>query len=68
MAFELSEEFLGFHRDPEYPNRVWFMSRERAKLVQEFFGAAPTGETLVLPPQTMHLDVCDKNLQVTENG
>ncbi len=68
QAMELSETFFGFHGDPEYPNRVWFMTRQQATHSKgPFAGAKPSGETLLLPPQTMHLDF-DENLKVTEYG
>lgn len=54
--------------DPEYPNRIWFMTRQQARHTKgPFAGAEPSGETLVLPPQAMHLDF-DENLKVIEYG
>jgi hypothetical protein len=55
-SFDLKQQFFGWNVDPLQPNRVWFMNRQEATHVKEFFGVKPEGKHLVLPPQTLHLD------------
>jgi hypothetical protein len=67
-ALEMNEKIFGFHGDPEFPNRVWFMTRQTALHNKgPLNGAKPTGKMLVLPPQSMYLEF-DDDLRVREYG
>uniref|UniRef100_A0A7S2P111 Uncharacterized protein n=1 Tax=Leptocylindrus danicus TaxID=163516 RepID=A0A7S2P111_9STRA len=62
-SFDIQQNFFGFIVDPTQTNRVWFFSRQVAKQVAVFMGAAPDDrEELVLPPQLMHMDFDDDGL------
>jgi hypothetical protein len=66
-SFDITQNLFGWTVDPLQTNRVWFMSRQKAKHVKDFFGAKATGKQLVLPPQSFHIDF-DASGKVTEFG
>jgi hypothetical protein len=66
-SFDVKQQFFGWTVDPVQPNRVWVFNRQEATHVKDFFGVKPTGKTLVLPPQTFHLDFNDSG-KVIEFG
>lgn len=55
-SFDITPNFYGFSVDPLQTNRVWFFSRQEATHTEKFMGAEPTGNRLILPPQTFHMD------------
>lgn len=55
-SFDITPNFFGFSVDPMQTNRVWFFNRQEATHTKVFMGAEPTGNRLVLPPQTYHMD------------
>lgn len=55
-SFDINQNMFGFNVDPMQPNRVWFMSRQTAKHVNDFVGVEASGKELILPPQVLHLD------------
>lgn len=65
--FDITPNFYGFSVDPMQTNRVWFFNRQEAIQKDTFLGKEPTGEKLVLPPQTYHLDFNEQG-QLVELG
>jgi len=61
-SFDIEQNFFGFTVDPLQTNRVWFFSRQVAKHIAPFMGAAPTDKELRLPPQLLHMDFNDEGL------
>lgn len=55
-SFDIKQNFFGWTVDPTQPNRVWFIGRSQATHTGDFFGAKPTGNLLVFPPESLHLD------------
>jgi len=66
-SFEIKQQYFGWLVDPIQNNRVWFMNRQEATHVKDFFGAEADGKTLILPPESLHIDFNEKG-QVTEFG
>lgn len=66
-SFDIKQQWFGWTVDPLQPNRVWFMSRQEATHVKDFFGVKPDGKHLILPPQNMHIDF-NENGKVQEFG
>jgi hypothetical protein len=67
-SFAVAQNMFGWTVDPMQPNRVWFLNRQQATFSNgPFQGVAPSGETIVLPPQSYHLDFNEDGL-VTEFG
>lgn len=66
-SFEITQSYFGFTVDPLQTNRVWFMNRQTAKFVNDFFGVTADRRELVLPPQTFHMDF-DESGKVIEFG
>jgi hypothetical protein len=67
-SFVISQSLFGWTVDPTQPNRVWFLNRQEGAFTgSPFQGVAPTGETIVLPPQTYHMDF-NTDGQVTAFG
>ena len=55
-SFDLKQQYFGWTVDPLQTNRVYFFNRQEGKHVKDFMGAKATNNTLVLPPQCLHLD------------
>jgi hypothetical protein len=55
-SFDLKQQYYGWMVDPLQTNRVLFYNRQEGKHIQSFMGAAPTNQTLILPPQCLHID------------
>jgi hypothetical protein len=55
-SFDLKQQFFGWTVDPLQPNRVWVYNRQEGIHVKDFVGVKPTGNKLVLPPQSLHMD------------
>lgn len=66
-SFDITSNYFGMHVDPLQPNRVWFMNRVRGVHTGDFMGASPTGNEIIYPPQTLHLDF-NEDGNVTEFG
>jgi len=60
--FDITPNFYGFLVDPMQTNRVWFFNRQEALQKETFAGAQPTGEKLILPPQTYHIDFNEQGM------
>jgi hypothetical protein len=65
-SFRVKQQFFGWIVDPIQTNRVWFMNRQEAEQIKEFYGAM-LGQTLVLPPECLHVDFNEYG-QVKEFG
>lgn len=66
-SFRVKQQFFGWIVDPIQPNRVWFMNRQEAEQIQEFYGTNQIGLKLVLPPECLHVDF-NAHGQVEEFG
>jgi hypothetical protein len=65
-SFRVKQQFFGWIVDPIQPNRVWFMNRQEAEQIKEFYGAM-LGQKLILPPECLHVDFNEYG-QVKEFG
>jgi len=65
--FVIKQQYFGWIVDPIQPNRVWFMNRQEAVHMKDFFGAKASGKKLVLPPESLHVDFNEQG-QVREFG
>lgn len=66
-SFAIKQQFFGWNVDPLQPNRVWFMNRQEATQIEDFYGAKCNGKKLVLPPEMLHIDFNERG-QVKEFG
>lgn len=66
-SFRIKQQYFGWLVDPIQHNRVWFMNRQEATHIKEFFGAKADGKKLILPPESLHVDF-DEEGRVTEFG
>lgn len=65
--FYIKQQYFGWIADPIQLNRVWFMNRQEATHIKDFFGARAEGRKLVLPPESLHVDFNELG-QVKEFG
>lgn len=66
-SFDITPNFFGLTVDPIQPNRVWFFNRVKGIHTNDFMGAPASGNEIVYPPQTLHLDF-DEEGKVKEFG
>jgi hypothetical protein len=66
-SFDMKQQFFGWTVDPLQPNRVWVYNRQEGVHVKDFIGVKPTGNQLVLPPQSLHMDFNEEG-KCTEFG
>jgi hypothetical protein len=66
-SFELRSQYFGWTVDPTQSNRVWVYNRQEGIHTNDFVGVKPTGNKLVLPPQSIHMDFNEEG-KCTEFG
>lgn len=70
-SFDIEQNRFGYSVSPTQPNRVYFLTSNKATMTKEFMGVAPEdspNQELVLPPECHHADFDQNTGKLTEYG